>query len=79
MSALASLERFGEEDPSFINWRHYLQSEQPLVNYQNMQQVKNKTNLLNQEFLEGTAGSLRKKISKTTFFVNNNIYLGTDL
>ena len=33
MSALASLERFGEEDPFFINWRscrHCLQSEWPL-------------------------------------------------
>ena len=34
MSALASLERFGEEAPFFINWRsckHCLQSEWPLV------------------------------------------------
>ena len=34
MSALASLERFGEEDPLFINWRsrrHCLQSEWPLL------------------------------------------------
>ena len=34
MSALTSLERFGDEDPFFINWRSYkhcLQSEWPLL------------------------------------------------
>ena len=36
MSALASLERFGECNPFFINWRscrHCLQSEWPLISY----------------------------------------------
>ena len=36
MSALASLERFGEEDLVFINWRscrHCLQNEWPLLSY----------------------------------------------
>ena len=39
MSALASLERFGEEDPFFINWRscrHCLQSEWPLGRFKGM-------------------------------------------
>ena len=46
MSALASLERFGEEDLVFINWRSCLQNEWPLICVSYWISAKRKVELL---------------------------------